>query len=637
MMATSTKVSLAAVSLTREDGLREISCAIHALRSHLHSSYSYPPPFRVRVHEFETTDPDETIVERVLSDDPAAIGFSCYVWNLSKVVRVCRAIRPHSRAMIILGGPEMHPGSRELVADGTADVVVIGEGEESLREVLDRTYGCETQGRDLEGISGVLWQDEATQEVHCNPVLPAEHRPSYPAPWARGQVQLCGDGPYSATLEWARGCPWGCSYCSWGACSPFHIFPLEEVLQDLRCIINDRRVQELFVCHTDAFIQSENARAFMEALRDINHSNIPVYMTVHLQSLETSLLDAAAFTPALALGLGIQSTASQVLAACNRKAPDPERYSWLQNAGRSRPYPLQCDLIVGLPEQTEQTFRQSMRDVIRFRPMAVNTYRLQIMPNSALWNARASLGIVAEEDVPHRVLSTPLLSGEVLHRLTRLAFWAEIAVWDVCLRDVILTIDACTDGSVHAVAVIEEAFAPFADDYDRTVHREMKSLVCTTDYEHVLKTRLYSHMGTAAVRREVLCTVIAIAERVVPEETMRHVRAVCQDYDRVLRCHGQVPQRYLGMDAMAPSAQALLAPECLVTDSCWSPAASGYQFDEAQVRTIVLFTSNESLIGIEAAVRTLPGGVRVAKAASAALELLSKAGATMPFEADLTG
>ncbi len=110
--------------------------------------------------------------------------------------------------------------AKQILADGTADFVVHGEGEETLSEllaVLDDA-GDDSAFKDILGIS---WRD-SHGEVHRNPARPRiADLDSLPWPaWHRFPYQSYGLLPLAdvarptLAMTASRGCPYRCEFCS---------------------------------------------------------------------------------------------------------------------------------------------------------------------------------------------------------------------------------------------------------------------------------------------------------------------------------------------------------------------------------------------------------------------------------------
>jgi len=98
-------------------------------------------------------------------------------------------------AIYVAGGP--HPSARPKEALDYFDYVVIGEGEETLPELLKAIQ----EGQNVEGVKGIAYK--VGDDVVFTP--------------KRGNVDLDQYPPFRppilSPIEISRGCPWGCAYC----------------------------------------------------------------------------------------------------------------------------------------------------------------------------------------------------------------------------------------------------------------------------------------------------------------------------------------------------------------------------------------------------------------------------------------
>jgi len=131
-------------------------------------------------------------------------------FNALKMIALCRALG----VQVILGGPEPASYAAEYLAHG-ADVIVVGEGELTLEELLR----CER--RNWSTVRGIIFQDEAGALVQTppRPYLTALDALPFPDREAIDQDQYVRvwrerHGAGSVSLICARGCPFHCAWCS---------------------------------------------------------------------------------------------------------------------------------------------------------------------------------------------------------------------------------------------------------------------------------------------------------------------------------------------------------------------------------------------------------------------------------------
>ena len=148
---------------------------------------------------------------RVLGDiarkKPDVIGFSCYIWNIGYVIRLCRALRlALPEAVIFLGGPEVaHTPEETLGEHPYIDAVLSGEGESVLPAFLEAVR----DGRSPARIPGVSVRNAEGTAVVAPPPAPMQAE-WWPDAYRDGAKGLENRILY---IETSRGCPYNCQYC----------------------------------------------------------------------------------------------------------------------------------------------------------------------------------------------------------------------------------------------------------------------------------------------------------------------------------------------------------------------------------------------------------------------------------------
>jgi radical SAM superfamily enzyme YgiQ (UPF0313 family) len=154
----------------------------------------------------------------VARERPPVVGLYATLMTKRSVLRMVRECRRHG-ARVVLGGPEPANDPERYLEHG-ADVVVVGEGELTLSELLPRLLGG-AGAHELAGVAGTVTCDEtgAVRRATPRPLLPdldAQPAPDreavdmdlYLAAWRRRH------GFGSVSLLTARGCPYTCRWCS---------------------------------------------------------------------------------------------------------------------------------------------------------------------------------------------------------------------------------------------------------------------------------------------------------------------------------------------------------------------------------------------------------------------------------------
>ncbi len=154
---------------------------------------------------------------RLAREPGGVLGIYTNLITRANVVAIVAEAKRHGWT-VVLGGPEAANYPDQYLAHG-ADVVVVGEGEETLAELLP---ALASRGKHrLHGVLGTTFRDEAGQIV-ANPPRPqiadidslpwpdrtAIDLPKYVDTWRTHH------GMGSVNLITARGCPYKCKWCS---------------------------------------------------------------------------------------------------------------------------------------------------------------------------------------------------------------------------------------------------------------------------------------------------------------------------------------------------------------------------------------------------------------------------------------
>lgn len=167
------------------------------------------------------------VVERMREEKPHILCISVLTQTANFSYNVARAIRETlPKTKIIMGHAHASYFAEEIVSLNLADVVVIGEGEETFRDIL-RLFqkNGDLRPEDLEGVRGIVFRKdgrpirtsrrERIKNLDSLP-FPAwhlfkkyfKHYALYPFIPVRGKTD------FTLTFLASRGCPFSCNFCT---------------------------------------------------------------------------------------------------------------------------------------------------------------------------------------------------------------------------------------------------------------------------------------------------------------------------------------------------------------------------------------------------------------------------------------
>jgi magnesium-protoporphyrin IX monomethyl ester (oxidative) cyclase len=200
-------------------------------------------------------------VQELEAFEPQAVGFSLnYLANVPEIIALAQATkqaRPGS--FVFVGGHSASFIPQELLqhGQGAIDCVLRGEGEEIAPALLDAA-----PGPGLEALPGVVTADGVGPQPRLLDRL-EDHLPARDLTRKRHKYFIGVLDP-CASIEFTRGCPWDCAFCSaWTFYGrSYRQMPPEAAAADLA------RIQEpnVFIVDDVAFVHPEQGMAIGQAI-----------------------------------------------------------------------------------------------------------------------------------------------------------------------------------------------------------------------------------------------------------------------------------------------------------------------------------------------------------------------------------
>ncbi|MEQ8199889.1 MAG: B12-binding domain-containing radical SAM protein [Syntrophomonadaceae bacterium] len=369
----------------------------------------------IGVMEFTINQKPSDILAELYLQQPAVLAFSCYIWNIEPVLKLCNDYKKADpTTVIILGGPEVSsdPG-RILEQNPGVDYVVSGEGETVWAQLLAALDGQ----LELESIPGIAYRGHQHQ-INFNPPREALVRlDDLPFAYAHDRDDLTKRVVY---YESSRGCPFRCSYCLSASSAGVRTLSLERVKSDLDVLLT-LPVREIKFVDRTFNLDERRARVIMEYILSAP-GQVKAHFEINAGLFSDAMLDFLAMVPPgrFNFEIGIQSTYPPALQAVNRQQDWGRLRRNISRLTATGNIHIHLDLIAGLPGEDLANFKKSLDMVYELKPHMLQLGFLKILKGSPLEQECSRLGYVFQSHPPYQVISTPVLDfGDVL-TLTRM-------------------------------------------------------------------------------------------------------------------------------------------------------------------------------------------------------------------------
>jgi len=168
-------------------------------------------PFSSFYHYYHFGEAFDAIMDEIGLINPDLVGitsmFSTYYFEVQEIASRLKRQCPHIK--IVLGGAHASIMPEEIIKNGCADYVVIGEGEQAIVELVSHLKG----ERGINDVASLAYRID--DKIMFNPVKNYEIE-MIPSPVDKGfdySLYRVKDRPMCMILT-SRGCPYQCSFCT---------------------------------------------------------------------------------------------------------------------------------------------------------------------------------------------------------------------------------------------------------------------------------------------------------------------------------------------------------------------------------------------------------------------------------------
>ncbi|WP_216828368.1 B12-binding domain-containing radical SAM protein [Alkalihalobacterium elongatum] len=373
------------------------------------------PDYPVEMVEFTIKDPVMNIVTDLYQRKPDVIGFSCYIWNIEetiKVVEMLKKIMPD--VTIVLGGPEVsYDTAYWLDRIPHADFIVVGEGEETFKLLLDEL----NSDQKFHMVFGLAYRKDEKGIV--NPPSFKLDLNAIPSPY-RFQEDLPALSKRVTYFETSRGCPFSCQFCLSSIEVGVRYFDIERVKSDLLFLIKSGAKLIKFVDRTFN-IKRDYALEIFQFLID-NHEGCVFQFEITADIMRPEVLEFLnenAPAGIFRFEIGVQSTndATNELVKRRQNFEKLSRTVTLVKEGGKIDQHL--DLIAGLPEEDYDSFKKTFNDVFALRPEELQLGFLKMLRGTGLRLRAKDHGYVYMDHAPYEILGNNILPFSDIVRIKR--------------------------------------------------------------------------------------------------------------------------------------------------------------------------------------------------------------------------
>ncbi|MCR4432279.1 MAG: B12-binding domain-containing radical SAM protein [Tepidanaerobacteraceae bacterium] len=339
----------------------------------------------------------ESLRDRIMEVHPDVVGISC--WTIGrgqafKTAHIARECSPESK--IVFGGQHATFLPRQMFEADDADFVVLGEGEETIVELVRALeYGV-----DFSNIKGIAYKNG--DDIIINSPRPLiTNLDSLPFPCyddfdLDAYEGLHGSGKAIGIIT-SRGCPFNCNYCSstqfWTR--KWRYRSAENVLSEIEYVYNELAVREIVIYDDNFTTKKDRAIEICKGIIE-RKLNLVWAASANVRTVDQEVLTWMGKAGCCEVRYGVESGSPTILKNINkRQTIDQIRnaFRWTREVGMM-PHGY---LMVGCPGETSQTINDTVKLMREIAPrQSPSAGILWILPGTEIYERAKSYGIISD-------------------------------------------------------------------------------------------------------------------------------------------------------------------------------------------------------------------------------------------------
>jgi len=366
-------------------------------------------------------NPGDVLLDKLVEFRPDSVGITATTPLFPELVEITKTVKNFNKNIFVMGGGP-HPSTlpKESVENSLLDVVVVGEGDYTVLDILSN--------KKLGSIKGICYRENSKiKENPKRPLIKNIDELPYPA-WNLFDLKNyrtprlnCMKNPVGA-IETSRGCLFNCVYCNKGVFGKqFRMKSVKRVVDEMEYML-DYGFKEIHVWDDNFTTDLDRAKGICDEIVK-RGLDFPwnIYNGIRVNSVDKEFFEKAYAAGCYRVSLGVESGNQEILNKINkgitldqaRKAFKLARETGVETMGF---------FMLGLPGETEETMQQTIDFAREVNPVIPKVAMLMPLPGTKIFDDWNEKGYIKTLDwskyvfhAPTKVYNHPNLSWDKIH------------------------------------------------------------------------------------------------------------------------------------------------------------------------------------------------------------------------------
>ncbi len=340
-------------------------------------------------------------LDELIDAKPDIVGISSTSEMFNEAIKIARQVKETSDAVVLLGGPHIS-GLPKFLPD-VFDIGIIGEGEETLKELLTLYYTSTIEPSNLLQIKGISYRDNGVVRMtEQRPLISSLDDLPYPDRDALKYEEWAIPQSEQIHMITSRGCPYSCTFCAssriW---RKYREFSSDYVVREMEMIINRYHPEEIYF-FDDLFIASKKRfREIAQKIREREiHKEVCFRSYARVDLMTEEMADIFSELNFRYIDFGFESNSKKILDYFKKRNVTPDLNQRAIDQLKTRNISIGANFIIGSPIETNDDIRATYEfiernandiDRISFGPLFP-------IPGTPFWEYARERGIVTEDE-----------------------------------------------------------------------------------------------------------------------------------------------------------------------------------------------------------------------------------------------
>lgn len=319
--------------------------------------------------------------------DADIVGINCLSDYYPKVVELSKMLKSKGKKVVI-GGPHASVLPKETLMGTGADFVVVGEGEETMHELVS----CIKNNKPTTGIEGLLTRESSTILKRAY----IKDLDSLPFPdWKGMEPNTYKKAPHGgfvkafpvAPITSTRGCPYECTFCAspeiWGRRIRYR--SPKNVVDEIEYLVNEHGVKEIHFEDDNLTLKKSHVEGICELILERKIKvNWATPNGIRVDTITPELLKLMKKSGCYFIAFGIESGNESILKKI-KKETDLATITYAVHEARKIGLVTQGFFIFGLPGETKETVENTVNYAKTIPLDKAQFLLLDVLPGSGIW------------------------------------------------------------------------------------------------------------------------------------------------------------------------------------------------------------------------------------------------------------